>query len=152
MRYRKLSLCCLSLAKNQEVASRELLCTADYRNYRRYEIWNESGSGGRIGLSTWGTGSGGQLETPAYIVRAAIVTNRLKFFEKVPSLKLLVNDESFSKMDEQRARDVLRFLRDNVKLQVIIAQPTKRPAACAFMVSKNLWLQSRNFLSMIVSN
>lgn len=98
---------------------------ADYRNYRRYEIWNESDSGGRIALSTWGTGSGGQLETPAYIVRAAIVTNRLKFFEKGPSLKLLVNDESFSKMDEQRARDVLRFLRDSLKLQVISAMPTK---------------------------
>ncbi|MES2258916.1 MAG: SbcC/MukB-like Walker B domain-containing protein [Pseudomonadota bacterium] len=115
----------LLLDKNQEVASRELLRIADYRNYRRYEIWNESDSGGRIALSTWGTGSGGQLETPAYIVRAAIVTNRLKFFEKGPSLKLLVNDESFSKMDEQRARDVLRFLRDSLKLQVISAMPTK---------------------------
>lgn len=115
----------LLLDKNQEVASRELLRIADYRNYRRYEIWNESDSGGRIALSTWGTGSGGQLETPAYIVRAAIVTNRLKFFEKGPSLKLLVNDESFSKMDEQRARDVLRFLRDSLKLQVVSAMPTK---------------------------
>lgn len=115
----------LLLDKNQEAANRELLRIADYRNYRRYEIWNESDSGGRIALSTWGTGSGGQLETPAYIVRAAIVTNRLKFFEKGPSLKLLVNDESFSKMDEQRARDVLRFLRDNLKLQVVSAMPTK---------------------------
>ena len=115
----------LLLDPDQERAGRELLRIADYRNYRRYEIWNESDSGGRIALSTWGTGSGGQLETPAYIVRAAIVTNRLKFFEKGPSLKLLANDESFSKMDEQRARAVLRFLRDNLGLQVISAMPTK---------------------------
>jgi P-loop containing region of AAA domain/Putative exonuclease SbcCD, C subunit len=115
----------LLLDPDQERASRELLRIADYRNYRRYEIWNESDSGGRIALSTWGTGSGGQLETPAYIVRAAVVTNRLKFFEKGPSLKLLVNDESFSKMDEQRARAVLRFLRDNLGLQVVSAMPTK---------------------------
>lgn len=115
----------LLLDPDQERASRELLRIADYRNYRRYEIWNDSDSGGRTPLSTWGTGSGGQLETPAYIVRAAIVTNRLKFFEKGPSLKLLVNDESFSKMDEQRARAVLRFLRDNLGLQVISAMPTK---------------------------
>jgi energy-coupling factor transporter ATP-binding protein EcfA2 len=113
------------LDSDQERASRDLLRIADYRNYRRYEIWNDSDSGGRTPLSTWGTGSGGQLETPAYIVRAAIVTNRLKFFEKGPSLKLLVNDESFSKMDEQRARAVLRFLRDNLGLQVISAMPTK---------------------------
>jgi energy-coupling factor transporter ATP-binding protein EcfA2 len=115
----------LLLDTDQERASRELLRIADYRNYRRYEIWNDSDSGGSIALSTWGTGSAGQLETPAYIVRAAVVTNRLKFFEKGPSLKLLVNDESFSTMDEQRARAVLRFLRDHLKLQVVSAMPTK---------------------------
>jgi uncharacterized protein YPO0396 len=88
----------LLLDKDQEHAERDLLRIADYRNYRRYEIWNESDSGGRIALSTWGTGSGGQLETPAYIVRAAVVTNRMKLFDKGPSLKLLVSDESFSRI------------------------------------------------------
>lgn len=115
----------LLLDKDQERASRELLRIADYRNYRRYEIWNESDSGGRIALSTWGTGSGGQLETPAYIVRAAVVTNRMKLFDKNPSLKLLVSDESFSKMDETRAQAVLRYLRDGLDLQVVSAMPTR---------------------------
>ena len=115
----------LLLDTDQDRASRDLLRIADYRNYRRYEIWNESDSGGKIALSTWGTGSGGQLETPAYLVRAAVVTNRLKFFEKGPSLKLLVSDESFSKMDEPRARAVLGFLRDGLGLQVMSAMPTR---------------------------
>ncbi len=115
----------LLLDKDQERAGRELLRIADYRNYRRYEIWNESDSGGRIALSTWGTGSGGQLETPAYIVRAAVVTNRMKLFDKSSSLKLLVSDESFSKMDETRARAVLRYLRDGLGLQVVSAMPTR---------------------------
>lgn len=115
----------LLLDKDHERAERDLLRIADYRNYRRYEIWNESDSGGRIALSTWGTGSGGQLETPAYIVRAAVVTNRMKLFDKGPSLKLLVSDESFSRMDEPRARAVLRYLCDNLGLQVISAIPTR---------------------------
>ena len=115
----------LLLDKDQERASRELMRIADYRNYRRYEIWNESDSGGRIALSTWGTGSGGQLETPAYIVRAAVVTNRMKLFDKSSSLKLLVSDESFSKMDETRARAVLRYLCDGLDLQVVSAMPTR---------------------------
>lgn len=115
----------LLLDKDQERASRDLLRIADYRNYRRYEIWNESDSGGRIALSTWGTGSGGQLETPAYIVRAAVVTNRMKLFDKGASLRLLVSDESFSKMDEARARAVLRYLRDGLDLQVVSAMPTR---------------------------
>lgn len=115
----------LLLDDDQERATRELLRIADYRNYRRYDIFNESDSG-RVRLSEWGTGSGGQLETPAYIVRAAVVTNRLKLFEKGASLKLLANDESFAKMDEARARAVLGFLRDNLDLQVISAMPTMK--------------------------
>ena len=122
-------LAALLLDKDQERAGRELLRIADYRNYRRYEIWNESDSGGRIALSTWGTGSGGQLETPAYIVRAAVVTNRMKLFDKGASLRLLVSDESFSKMDETRARAVLKYLRDTLGLQLISAMPTRNAGA-----------------------
>lgn len=119
----------LLLDQDQDRAGRELLRIADYRNYRHYEIWNDSDSGGRIALSTWGTGSGGQLETPAYIVRAAVVTNRLRLFEKGASLKLLVSDESFSRMDEPRARAVLKYLRDSMGLQLVSAMPTKHAGA-----------------------
>lgn len=115
----------LLLDPDQERASKELLRIADYRNYRVYEIWNDSDSGGRIALSTWGTGSGGQLETPAYIVRAAVVTNRLKLFDKGAALRMLVSDESFSRMDEGRARAVLKYLRDGLGIQVISAMPTR---------------------------
>jgi energy-coupling factor transporter ATP-binding protein EcfA2 len=116
----------LLLSEDQERARKELLRIADYRNYRRYDIICESPNGGRVRLSTWGTGSGGQMETPAYIVRAAVVTNRLKMFEKGPSLRFLVNDEAFSKMDETRARAVLCFMRDNLNLQVVSAMPTMK--------------------------
>lgn len=119
----------LLLDDDHERATKELLRIADYRNYRHYDIINDTANGGRVKLSEWGTGSGGQLETPAYIVRAAVVTNRLKLFEKGPSLKLLVNDESFAKMDEPRARAVLGFLRDKLELQVVSAMPTMKAGA-----------------------
>ena len=119
----------LLLNEDHDRALNELSRIADYRNYRRYDIINKTESGASVRLSEWGTGSGGQLETPAYIVRAAIVTNRLKIFEKGASLKLLVNDESFAKMDERRARAVLGFLRDKLDLQVISAMPTMKAGA-----------------------
>lgn len=119
----------LLLSNDQERAQKELQRIADYRNYRRYEIWKESDTGSKVALSEWGTGSGGQLETPAYIVRAAVVTNRLKHFEKGTNLKMLVNDESFSKMDERRAHDVIRFIRDSLGIQLICAMPTKHAGA-----------------------
>ena len=117
------------LSDDQERALKELQRVADYRNYRRYEIWKDSDSGSRVALSEWGTGSGGQLETPAYIVRAAVVTNRLKHFDKGMNLKLLVNDESFAKMDERRAHDVIRFIRDSLGMQLVCAMPTKHAGA-----------------------
>jgi uncharacterized protein YPO0396 len=119
----------LLLSDDEEHALRELQRVADFRNYRRYEIFKESDTGSQVRLSEWGTGSGGQLETPAYIIHAAVVTNKLKHFEKGPSLRLLVNDESFSKMDEVRARDVLKFLRDNLGMQLLCAMPTKHAGA-----------------------
>ena len=119
----------LLLADDQDQALKELQRVADYRNYRRYEIWKDSDSGSRVALSEWGTGSGGQLETPAYIIRAAVVTNRLKHFDKGMNLKLLVNDESFAKMDERRAHDVIRFIRDSLDMQLICAMPTKHAGA-----------------------
>lgn len=119
----------LLMSNDQERALKELQRIADYRNYRRYEIWKESDSGSRVALSEWGTGSGGQLETPAYIIRAAVVTNRLRHFDKGMSLRMLVNDESFSRMDEQRARDVIKFIRDNLGIQLICAMPTKHAGA-----------------------
>ncbi|PUA17024.1 ATP-binding protein [Glaciimonas sp. PCH181] len=119
----------LLLSDDEDRAVKELQRVADYRNYRRYEIYKESDTGAQVRLSEWGTGSGGQLETPAYIIHAAVVTNRLKRFEKGASLRLLVNDESFAKMDEGRARDVLKFLRDHLGMQLICAMPTKHAGA-----------------------
>lgn len=119
----------LLLSNDQDKALKELQRVADYRNYRRYEIWKVSDSGSKVALSEWGTGSGGQLETPAYIIRAAVVTNRLKHFDKGSNLKLLVNDESFAKMDERRAHDVIKFIRDSLGMQLICAMPTKHAGA-----------------------
>lgn len=119
----------LLLEDNHERATKELLRIADYRNYRRYDIINETTSGGMVKLSEWATGSGGQLETPAYIVRAAVLTNRLKLFEKGPSLRLLVNDESFARMDDAHARAVLEFMRDKLDLQILSAMPTQKSNA-----------------------
>lgn len=107
-------------------ALKELQRIADYHNYRRHEIWKDSGNSSRVALSEWDTGSGGQLDTPAYTVRAAVVTNRLKHFDKGINLKLLVNDETFAKMDERLAHDVIR---DGLDIQLICAMPAKRASA-----------------------
>ena len=132
----------LLLGEDKDKAIKELKRIADYRNYREYEIWKISDTGSKVALSEWGTGSGGQLETPAYIIRAAVVTNRLKHFDKGSNLRMMVNDESFSKMDEGRAHDVLRLMRDGLGMQLICAMPTNRAGAIKSEFSKE-WSFSR---------
>jgi len=68
--------------------------------------------GNRLGRSAGNAG---------YIIRAAVVTNRLKHFRQGHQPETTVNDESFAKMDERRAHDVIKFIRDSLGMQLICA-------------------------------
>ena len=122
----------LLLANDQGASERALRELADYRNYRRYDIVRTSPVG-TTRLSTWGTGSGGELETPFYVVRSAVLAHALGHFGRerrgAPALRLMLSDEAFSKMDETRSRNVLRFLSQTLGLQLIVAMPTSKSGA-----------------------
>ena len=121
----------LLLSQDQIAAERALKELADYRNYRRYDIHRIVG-GHATPLSTWGTGSGGELETPFYVIRAAVLAHALGHFGRdtnAPALRVMLSDEAFSKMDESRSRAVLRFLSQNMGLQLIVAMPTSKSGA-----------------------
>jgi len=121
----------LLLSQDQIAAERALKDLADYRNYRRYDIHRVAG-GHATPMSTWGTGSGGELETPFYVIRAAVLAHALGHFGRAgdaPALRLMLSDEAFSKMDEARSRAVMRFLAKNMGLQLIVAMPTSKSGA-----------------------
>ncbi len=107
-------------------AMRELDRIADYRNYRRYEIYKEVEGKEPIALSEYGTGSGGQLETPAYIIRAAAITSAFRFSEGNTHLRMVLVDEAFSKMDETRSREVIHYLTQSLGLQLVFIMPTSK--------------------------
>lgn len=122
----------LLLANDQGASERALKELADYRNYRRYDIVRHSPVG-QTKLSTWGTGSGGELETPFYVIRSAVLANALGHFGRdrrdAPALRLMLSDEAFSKMDESRSRSVLQFLSQSLGLQLVVAMPTSKSGA-----------------------
>lgn len=122
----------LLLANDQGASERALRELADYRNYRRYDIVRTSPVG-TTRLSTWGTGSGGELETPFYVVRSAVLAHALGHFgrdrREAPALRLMLSDEAFSKMDETRSRNVLQFLSQTLGLQLVVAMPTSKSGA-----------------------
>jgi uncharacterized protein YPO0396 len=116
----------LLLGADEQKSQRELERIADYRNYYRYEIYKEVEGKPPIALSEYGTGSGGQLETPAYIIRAASITSALRYNEGVNHLRMVLVDEAFSKMDETRSREVIDYLTRTLGLQLLFIMPTSK--------------------------
>ena len=114
------------LDEDEHRAMRDLERIADYRNYRRYEIYKEVEGKEPIPLSEYGTGSGGQLETPAYIIRAAAITSAFRFSEGKSHLRMVLVDEAFSKMDETRSREVIQYLTESLGLQLVFIMPTSK--------------------------
>ncbi|MDZ7924344.1 MAG: SbcC/MukB-like Walker B domain-containing protein, partial [Marinagarivorans sp.] len=123
------------LDEDEQTAHRELLRISDYRNYRRYEIYKQPENKAPIPLSEYGTGSGGQLETPAYIIRSAAVTSAFRFNEGKAHLRMVMVDEAFSKMDEGRSREVISYLTDALGLQLIFIMPTSKSGPFLDLIS-----------------
>ena len=120
------ALMALLLGTDEQKSLRELDRIADYRNYNRYEIYKEVQGKEPIAMSEYGTGSGGQLETPAYIIRAASITSALRYAEGDNHLRMVLVDEAFSKMDESRSREVIGYLTATLGLQLIFIMPTSK--------------------------
>jgi len=126
------------LDKDAQTALRELNRISDYRNYRRYEIYKEPLNKEPIALSTYGTGSGGQLETPAYIIRSAAVTSAFKFNDGSSHCRMVLVDEAFSKMDENRSREVINYLTETLGLQLIFIMPTSKSGPFMDLISNQV--------------
>lgn len=116
----------LLLGADEEKSKQKLAEIADYRNYRHYDILRNTGHGEPTPLSTWGSASGGQFETPSYVIRSAAAASAYRFEDGDTHLRVSLIDETFAKMDERRAKEVLAMLSSTMRLQVIFVMPTMR--------------------------
>ena len=123
------------LDNDEHIALRELKRLSDYRHYRAYEIYKTPKGKDAIALSQYGTGSGGQLETPAYIIRSAAVTSAFKFNQGSSHCRMVLVDEAFSKMDEARSREVINYLTNELGLQLIFIMPTSKSGPFMDLIS-----------------
>ncbi len=123
------------LSDDEQKSMRELERISDYRNYRSYEIYKLPEGKQRIALSQYGTGSGGQLETPAYIIRSAAITSAFRFGDGDSHLRMVLVDEAFSKMDESRSREVINYLTKTLGLQLLFIMPTSKSGPFMDLIS-----------------
>ncbi|MBN1208214.1 MAG: AAA family ATPase [Myxococcaceae bacterium] len=120
----------------------ELEARADYREYFNYDIQITQPDGSKSSYDkVAGDKSGGETQTPYYIAILASMYRmyRAGALEGGPACGLVLLDEAFSKMDEQRIAAMLRFAR-NLGLQLVMATPKERVTLVAPWVERSLFI------------
>lgn len=113
----------------------------DYRKYLDFDIMVTSGNGARYRFSqVLKEKSGGETQTPFYI---AILASFHHLYSGKSS-RLVVFDEAFNKMDEQRIQSSLRLIKQ-MGLQLIAAVPDEKMQHMAPEVSTTLFVSKYNY-------
>ncbi len=92
----------------------------DYREYLDYDIEIVSKDGKSQYFSKiYGEKSGGETQTPYYVAIAASFSQLYKYGE---TIRIIMLDEAFDKMDDDRIASMMQFFRDQ-QFQIILATP-----------------------------
>ena len=95
----------------------------DYRSYLDYDIDIVSKDGRTQKFSKiYREKSGGETQTPYYV---AIAASFVQLYSIGETIRIIMLDEAFDKMDEERIVSMLDFFKEQ-NLQVILAAPTSR--------------------------
>jgi uncharacterized protein YPO0396 len=131
----------LTSGKAQEVKN-ELAERADYREYFRYDLKIHHADGtvslyDRVAADK----SGGETQTPYYV---AILASMFRVYRSTslsgrPLAGLVLLDEAFGKMDENRIRATLELAR-GLGLQLVMATPKERSELVAPHVETSLYI------------
>ncbi|MDR1444229.1 MAG: hypothetical protein LBI94_05075, partial [Treponema sp.] len=118
---------------NANLDSPELRSICDYRTYFRYDIKIketdviDQSTGKPVELSlarVLREKSGGETQTPYYV---AIAASFYRFYKSRPenTIRLVMFDEAFNRMDDERIGKILEFYRD-LNIQIISSVPTEK--------------------------
>lgn len=108
-----------------DIDSAEVKNLCDYREYYQYDIkiTHTDISQESLLSKVLKEKSGGETQTPYYV---AIAASFYRFFKNEPSaIRLVLFDEAFSKMDDERIGKTIDFFRQ-MGIQIITAVPTEK--------------------------
>jgi len=110
----------------------------DYRTFMDYDIKIYHGNGNTSTFSkVCREKSGGETQTPYYVAIAASFVQLYDSGLNDESIGLILFDEAFDKMDENRIESMMQFL-NKLSLQVIIAAPPQKIESIAQYVGTTL--------------
>lgn len=91
----------------------------DYRGYLDYDIEVTSNGKQQLFSKIYGEKSGGETQTPYYV---AIAASFAQMYSLGESIRIIMLDEAFDKMDDERIASMMQFFKDQ-RFQVILATP-----------------------------
>lgn len=95
----------------------------DYRSYLDYDIEVRKKDGTVQKFSKiYGEKSGGETQTPYYV---AIAASFIQLYKRGDTIRIIMFDEAFDKMDDNRISAMMEFL-NNQNFQVIVATPPSK--------------------------
>lgn len=126
-------------AEQTKELEENLALYSDYRTYLEFDLLEvDVETGAESSLSNViGSKSGGETQTPFYIAVLAsfFQTYRVKHKSLNNTLRLIVFDEAFSKMDHERIQECVKLVRQ-MGLQIILAAPTDKLSDIAPLVDR----------------
>jgi len=95
----------------------------DYRRYLDYDIIVENRNGESQRFSKiYGEKSGGETQTPYYV---AIAASFAQLYKQEDTVRIIMFDEAFDKMDDNRIASMMDFL-NRQEFQIILATPPSK--------------------------
>ena len=115
----------------------------DYRNYLQYDIVISNKDGEKKLLSkNAGYTSGGETQTPCYVAIAASFAQAYNTGSE--TIRLILIDEAFSKMDDDRISALMNFLSGQGFQLIIAAPPDKTSVLSDYMDKINIVMKDKD--------
>lgn len=127
-------------AEDQREHEKKIALYTDYRTYLVFDLCVTDSDGNTQRLSkTLLTKSGGETQLPFYIGLLASFSQVCKIRSKVQNntVRLIILDEAFSKMDGERIKESIRLLKD-FGLQAIFSAPPEKLSDIAPLVDETI--------------
>ncbi|HAP31756.1 MAG TPA: hypothetical protein DCQ14_01680 [Firmicutes bacterium] len=121
----------------------------DYRSFVDFDIIITDNLGNKSHFSkvAWDK-SGGETQVPFYVAILASFYQAYQLYRKQDTLRLVVFDEAFNRMDADRIKEAIIFMK-NLGFQAIIVAPTGRIQLIIPHVNTNLIVMKDGFHSFI---
>ena len=124
---------------------------SDYRSYLQFDLQVTNKNGNKHYLSrSLQKKSGGETQTPFYISVLASFAQayHVNATSKINSVRLIIFDEAFSKMDAERISQSIVLLR-KFGLQAILSAPPEKMSDISGLVDKNLCVVRNNTQAVV---